>query len=416
MRGLRVALAAAIVAGAIGAGAGLAADSGPACPTWTDPAGDAGPGTGAVPVGDKDLDVVSAEIASSPSTFLARVRVAKLGAAGPNSSSGTSDQFTVRITVDGVEGELTAKRDATTGAKQSYASVGPTLVEATATYDLDSSTVTVAATAANMAIAAGKPVSGAAVVAVKALTAAGTQEYGLVAYDEAAAPVGTTLKGYCTTTAPAPAPSGSTAPAPTAAPASGGPSPSPSSGSSASTATATIMISAPTRVAYSDPLRMLVSLQDSKGAALGGRRITADFAAARAAGRTAADGRLRLALPALRAAGVYPATARWSGDASAGPASRSVRVQIIRERVAVRITPRTVDGRRVAVITVRDDDGALVRGGGLITVYIDGTRRGTVRLDSAGRATWPARAGSAVTAQYPGASGTYLPARGSNRV
>lgn len=415
MTPLRVALATALVVGVVGAGASLATASGPACPTWTDPAGDAGPATGLVPLGDKDLDIVGAEIASSATAFLARVRVVKLGAAGPNTTTGTSDQFTVQITVDGTAGELTAKRDAVTGAKQVYASIGPLLVDATAEYDLTSGTVTITTTPEKMAIAAGKPIAGATVVPVKALTAAGTQEFGLVAHDEAASPPGTALKSHCTSPVAAPVPTGSATPTPSAS-ASPTPSASPSPSPTPTRTATQLGLSSPTRVTYSDPLRIIATLQSSTGAALAGKTITADFTSSRASGRTASDGRVPLALSALSSAAFYNATTRWAGDTTFAPAARSVRVEIVREKVVLGITAGTVDGRRVAILTGRDDDGALIRGGAVVTVYINGTRRGTARLDSNGRATCPAPRGSTVRVTYPGATGTYLPASASKQV
>jgi hypothetical protein len=415
---LRPAVAVAVLASAVGAGAVLAAEPGPACPAWTDPAGDAGAASGAVPVGDKDLDIVGAEIASSEDFFLGRITVAKLGASGPNPQTGTADEFRVSITVDGVAGELNAKRDTATGPFPAYLKIGPTRVDATAEYDLETSTVTIAATAADAAEAAGKPISGAVVVADLALAAAGTRDLGLVGYDEAPAPEGTTLKGFCTSTGPAPKPQASGSPAPSA---SGEPSssasaePSPSSAPEGG-ARATMSLSAPVRVAYSDALPAAVRITTESGTGVGGKQVTAEFAGARVARRTGADGRAAVPVPALKAAGAYTLTARWAGDAETGPASATRRAEIVRERVAIRISPGTAGGRHVASISVRDDDGAVLRSGGVVTVFVDGARKGTVRLDSAGRATWPARAGSAVTVDYPGATGTYLPARGSSRV
>ena len=456
----RALLAAVGVASVCTAGVVLAAEAA-TCPSWTDPAGDSGPGAGAVPVGDKDLDLVAAQLRSTPEAFTAAVSVVRLGAAGPNPQSGSSDQFTVRMTVDGVEGEVTAKRDSVTGLRSAYLSVGGTAVAATAVYDLDKSTVVITTSAAEAARAAGKAIDTTTVVPTKALSASGTQDVGLVPYDEAAAPSGVQLKGFCGTTpsaaetvptatatatattadpTPSPTPdapfSSATPSSPPSETAAASPSPgaaSPSPDGTAATADpsaeptaavttapsrdeARLALSAATRVAYGDPLRILVSLRTSDGMPLGARQVTADFASSRTAGRTAADGYAALALPALRAAGRHTVTARWAGDALAGPAARSLPVEIVRERVAVRVTARNVDGQRLAVLTVRDDDGALVRGGGVLTVYVDGTRRGTARLDSTGRATWPVAPGSAVTATYPGAAGTYLPARGSGRV
>lgn len=416
MNRLRPALAATILALAVGAGVVVAAPSDP-CPSWQDPAGDAGPASGLVPVGDKDLDITRAEVASSDAVFLARVSVVKLGATGPNASTGTSDQFTVRIKVDGVDGELTAKRDTTNGVRQVYAQVGSSLVEATADYNLERNTVTIAVTPANMAMAAGKPIAQAAIVINRALSAAGSRDFGLVSYDDADAPAGTTLQGFCTSSAPAPTAGSTGSPAaPSGSPsASATPTSSPSATSTA-TSTAKMSVSAPTRIAFSDSLPVQSLLTDSQGRAAAGKTVTLEFTGAKTSRRTGSDGRARAALAALKPAGVHAASARWAGDAQLRPAAASRRVEVIRERVAVRVAPGTEDGRHVATITVRDDDGALVRGGGVVTVFIDGTRRGTVRLDSSGRANWPAPVGSSVTVDFPGAAGTYLPARGSRRV
>jgi hypothetical protein len=443
MVALRPALAAAVLLSAVGAAAVTAAEPGAACPTWTDPAGDAGPATGTVPVGDKDLDIVGAEVASSEAFFLGRVAVAKLGATGPNASSGTNDQFTIGITVDGVDGELTAKRDTASGIRQAYVRVGQMFAEATAEYNLERNTVTVAATAASVATAAGKPVAETVVAAKRAVTATGSRDFGIIPYDEAPAPETAVLKGFCASAGPAPAPapaaSGSAAPAASSAPepapstsarpaasTAPGASPKPASTASATPASPTstasaapasrLTVSGPTRVAYSDPLRLLATLTRADGSPLVGKPLSAAFGGATATARTASDGRARLALASARAAGVHTATARWAGDAQAGPASATVRTEIIRERVVVRIAPGTSDGRHVAVITVRDDDGALLRGGGEVTVFIDGSRRGVVRLDSAGRARWPARSGASVSVSFPGTAGKYLPAKGSSRV
>ena len=168
----------------------------PACPSWTDPVGDSGAGSGTVPVGDKDLDLVRTELSSDETTVAVRIQVVRLGAVGPNPSSGTGDQLTLQLTVDGVEAEATAKRDAAS-PHQAYLRIGGTPVEATATHDLPSSTVTITAPAARVAAVLGKPFAEATVVPRRTVSLTGAQGIGAVPYDESPAPAGTTLLGVC---------------------------------------------------------------------------------------------------------------------------------------------------------------------------------------------------------------------------
>jgi hypothetical protein len=178
----------------------------PACPAWSDAAGDSGPGGGLVPVGDKDLDLLGAEVLSNTERFAARISVARLGAKGPNATSGTGDEFTLRLKVDGVDGEITAKRDTSGSPGQAYARIGAKTAAATAHYDTTTSTITISSPAAELATALGKPIAEAAVVPVKALSATGSQGFGVIGYDEAPAPADTTLTGHCGPVADATAP------------------------------------------------------------------------------------------------------------------------------------------------------------------------------------------------------------------
>lgn len=201
-----------------------------------------------------------------------------------------------------------------------------------------------------------------------------------------------------------PAPSSTASPVPTA-------SASPSASATAGSGTQ-MVISGAVRVQFGDAFTSLVTLKDSSGAPLSGKRVTAQHGSAPAvAGTTNSSGQVRLRTPARDRAGTRDMVVRFAGDSSA-PA-RTVRRRITTVNEVTKLQ-RTVSGsgstRTVTVRLVEDDPTTKVLAGRNVIFQFSG-RTITVRTDSSGRARVTAGTGAAMDITFTGETGRYAPAK-----
>ena len=197
-----IAAAASLVAlGLAPLGMSLAHAADAACPSWSDPSGDArinsGDSSGAT--GDPDYDITAASIGGTDKALVGVIKVAALGAKGP--SRGLGERFRISFTLGATTMYMYADRD----TQALFDDVELVNLESgntdpngigSAVYDTTKNTVTMTfpmaeVSAAYLAPAVGKPVS--AVSAAAQLWTLGTVG---ASFDTAAGPTGQT--GYVT--------------------------------------------------------------------------------------------------------------------------------------------------------------------------------------------------------------------------
>lgn len=195
--------------------AGMA--SAAACPTWTDPAGDAAlpvPGTA-----DSQLDIVRTTVGSSGNDVVVAIKVSEL----TDVYSGPGDEFAVGMTVNGKTLSVFADRDEGVFADAGvYNTTDDVVVLGVAvTYDLATDTVTIKPTQAQFDEALGSAGKGKAATAVTTRTSYQVATSPNPAFDTSAVPAGTSIVigTACTvTTGPAPTVSATPTASPTTSP------------------------------------------------------------------------------------------------------------------------------------------------------------------------------------------------------
>ena len=208
-----------------------------ACPTYTDPAGDAAPESGALfpAIGEADLDLLAVSHSVDAGVFTSVIKVAKLSDTGPDNAFG--DGFQALFTVAGKAVIVRATRDLSAAPViTSSVSVdgASTTAKVLAAFDAKASTVTLAVGVDDLVKAVGAPIDAKPFSAMSAKSASfypnpapSPANYSGLIYDTATAPATATYTfgGSCsgeTAAAPvgsaSPTPSGSASPTPTALP------------------------------------------------------------------------------------------------------------------------------------------------------------------------------------------------------
>jgi hypothetical protein len=207
-----------------------------ACPSWTDPAGDAAPF--ALPfigaAGDAGLDIVGASITNTAGDVTGIVKVKTLGA------TKAGDRFAVQVNAGGQNLLLYAIRPASgapTAGVQNLTDSTAAKGAASAVFDTAASTVAITAKQGELDKAAGRSVAGAVATAASATTQIQANDQAPVPYDGAPAPANTTVKlgTACGDGGGDPGPSGSPTPTPTGSPAPGLPAGYPTAGCNTAT-------------------------------------------------------------------------------------------------------------------------------------------------------------------------------------
>jgi hypothetical protein len=217
------------------------ADDAPAgaCPSWTDPAGDAT--TGQEPTGtftDDQMDIISASLANDGANVVATIGDVKLG----DTASDFGDEFHINFTIGGKELQAYADRGGSAGDPLTspvgfgagFTSITDgTSGEATAKYDTKANTVTITGTVAELSKALGSDATGKVATAIVAETQDYIPQVGGFVYDDAASKGTFTVGADCggagvapVAVAPSASPDASASPSPSASPdASASPSP-----------------------------------------------------------------------------------------------------------------------------------------------------------------------------------------------
>ncbi len=160
-----------------------------ACPTFTDPAGDA-PITGGNPAtgsNEDDIDLVAVTYTVSNNRFQAILKLAKLDT---SPSSAATDIFRTTFTVDGKAASFTVQRDQfPTSTTTVTGTLDGKSVKPGVDVSTSASTVTISASVDDLVAAAGGPLTGKAFSAMKASTTASNSGVPVgTASDSAAAP------------------------------------------------------------------------------------------------------------------------------------------------------------------------------------------------------------------------------------
>ena len=201
-----------------------AATKGPACPTWTDPEGDAS--TGQLPnvtgqTGDKNLDIVTSTFSTTTDTITAVVKMSAVNA----TRSDAGDYLFVDFTAGGKDLELYSNRDldGDVAGLYNYTAKKGASGKAVATYDDKASTVTITAKLDDLAELAGVSLAKAAVTNLSTLTGDSFLGQSGAPYDDSPTTLAATLGIACGGSAVAPKPTATAAP--TTKPTTGGNAP-----------------------------------------------------------------------------------------------------------------------------------------------------------------------------------------------
>lgn len=413
-----------------------AADPSTGC-VITDPAGDAQvPGLNGAD--DGNLDLLSAAVAGDGAGLAIALKVVALTETGPD--LGLGDAHELQFTLNAKTLILGSYRYIDSGFEPvTYASVAGTSASPASlkvVYDIPKSTMTFTLSAADLATMAGAPAAGKPLAGLTARAFFSTAPFSDtdVASDTATSTAVYTYGGACAAPAPTTTamPSSSGTPSASSTPsatASASTSSTPTATTSASTtptatpsATATpaaspaggttIALSGPTRVQFSDPFTTLVTLKDSAGNPLSGKRVTAKHGGAAAvAGTTNSSGQVRLTTPVKERSATRNLVVSFAGDASSPAKSVTRAITTVNEVTRLR---KTVSGsgstRTVTVQLVEDDATTKVLAGRRILVQYSGTSV-TLTTDSSGRAQVTAKAGAAMDITFTGETGTYAQAK-----
>jgi hypothetical protein len=230
----RALVGAVLAASVIGGGLVAAfADDAPAgaCPTWTDPAGDAT--TGQEPTGtftDDQMDILSASLANDGANVVATIGDVKMG----DTASDFGDEFHINFTIDGKQLRAYADRGGSAGDPLTspvgfgagFTSITDgTSGAATAKYDTKANTVTITGTVVELSKALGADATGKVATAIVAETRDYIPRVGGFVYDDAATKGTFTIAADCggggaspVIAAPSAAPDPSASPSPSASP------------------------------------------------------------------------------------------------------------------------------------------------------------------------------------------------------
>lgn len=434
----------------------MAADVTTGC-SYTDPAGDAAvmgsdPFPPTAPAPDGDVDFTSIALAGDVVGFTVVAKLVALQEFTTKQFNG--DRHEIRFTAAGKAVVIGASRFVDNPVSNmypvtKYSSVGGTAVTPASykvVYNVKASTITYELSSADLKTMLGVEPGGQTLSGITAQTWAKTtpQNNGDLNSDTAALGADK-VYGYgipgCKA-APAPAPSGSAGPSASGTPsASGSPSASGTprpSGSASSTPSATasgtprpsgsssptpsgtaspaagtqMTFTGATRVQFGDSFATTVTLKDSSGKPLAGKRVTAKHGTAAAvAGTTNSVGQVKLTTPAKDKAGRRNVVVSFAGDSSSPAKTLNRAITTVVE--VTRLT-KTVSGSgttRTVTIQLTDDDATKKALAGRTLTFSYSGRTVTLKTDSTGRAKVTARTGAAMDITFAGESGAYAPVK-----
>ncbi len=354
------------------------------CPTYTDPAGDAGPGNqpAANPVaGDDDLDLVAVTHSVAGDDFTTTFKVVKLLEGGPDFSFG--DRFKASFTVAGKAVTVTAERDFSGfGTKKAAATVAGTAVTFPVTLieDVKGSTIGASMSAAALEKAAGASLAGQPFSAMSA----------------------TAGSIYPSNGAPNAALNWDLATAPATATYAFGTGCGGAGAATSATPTATLALSAPSRVQTGDVLRVGVTFTSADGKPVAGANVTGRLGSGPATTSTTNDAGRTTVLVQVTGA----AAQRGLVISAPGAATAKRTITVLAERSLLNYAITGTGSSRLVSVTLTDDDAPTRHpyAGAAVTFAYSG-KSVVTRTDSKGRASVRVKTGTKLDMTYAGRAG-----------
>lgn len=368
------------------------------CNTVSDGTGDSGiaPVAGGPAVlGDADLDLTGLVLGTTPTEFVAFLRVADLKALPPHGNghrfevSFTHNAKVINIFAQQLDGIVTAENDAlsSTGVVKPNPPVNTggrvagaydAKLKVTSTFDVTNNVVILRLTRASLDEVAGKPapdgttvtlVSGASWIVLP--TSSHRTDQAIAATP--AAQVYTFGDSPCFE-APA----------------------------------AKLANTGRTSVQYTDAAAVAARLTDSAGQPLAGKTVTFAVGSRSVTARSGSDGVAKAALNPGVTAGAYSLVTSFAGDATAGKVSLTTPFSVVAEKTRIVLSVAKNGTRRTVTAKLLDDDGRAVAGQ-VVTWYVNGKKVTTSRTTSAGIATLTtAKPTQTVKVVFTAVTGKYL--------
>jgi hypothetical protein len=169
-----------------------------------------------------------------------------------------------------------------------------------------------------------------------------------------------------------------------------------------------------TKVQYTDAAAFAVKITNSTGKALSGKSVTFAVGSATATGVSGSDGVARASLDPKREAGAYEVVASFAGDTVAAKAEITTPFTVVVEATRITLSVAKKGSKRTVTAKLADDDGQPLAGQ-VVTFLVDGKKAGTATTNASGVATFAAKAGQTVVADFAAVTGKYAAAKATGK-
>jgi hypothetical protein len=169
-----------------------------------------------------------------------------------------------------------------------------------------------------------------------------------------------------------------------------------------------------TTVQYSDAASVAAKLTNEAGAALAGKAVKFTVGSVTVTATSGSDGVARASVDPGAVAGTYPLVASFAGDSVAGKASVTTPLVVTVEGTRLALSFAKNGSKRTATARLADDDGQPLAGQ-VVTFLVNGKKAGTATTNASGVATFAAKAGQTVVADFAAVTGKYAAAKATGK-